>query len=367
MTLSKREKVLAGFVGLFVLLVGGRLLLFAVTAVSERRTAVGTLNEKIVEKQEQVDSLLKAREKLDDWRRRALPSEPKVARTLYQDWLVALGDRAKFRNLSVKSSEPRELRGVFTRLPFTITGKGTLGQLVQFLYDFYSAGHLQQVTKLTIKPAENSKELDLFVDIEALSLPNADRRDKLAQAASGRLKLAGLAAYNKAISDRNPFAPYSPSREKPRELEPKVEPFDPSKYAFVTGIVDIDGEPEAWIQARTTDQKFRLRAGQQLEVGPLKGTITRIGTREIEMKIDGKTDPISVPLGDQLKKTEKEAAKPGEPPAKPAGPEGKAAGPGEKFPGPEMSPDEFREKARAFKGKKLIPPGPRPERRKDGE
>ncbi len=95
-----------------------------------------------------------------EWRKRALPSDKITARTLYQTWLRGLADRCHFHPLTVESREMETRAGMYTRMSFTVRGHVSLADLTQFLYDFYSAGHLQQIRQMTVRSLEHSKELD---------------------------------------------------------------------------------------------------------------------------------------------------------------------------------------------------------------
>jgi hypothetical protein len=227
---------------------------------------------------------------------------------LYQNWLLEVAGKAGFRQKRVETGQARPRGDSYHSLPFTLRGQATLDELVQFLYDFYSAGHLHQIRRLTLKPSEKGKELEVIVLIEALSLPTAQAKEKLSQEPAKRLALGSLDAYRKAIQGRNVLAPYDPSlakrKEKP-EAGPKGPPFDPTKYAYVTGIVEVNGKPQVWVKARTTDDKFQLQQGEKLEIGPLRGTIARINPRDIEIEIDGKRH--TVPLGGNVRGGEAEA------------------------------------------------------------
>jgi hypothetical protein len=105
-----------------------------------------------------------------------------------------------------------------------------------------------------------------------------------------------------------PNRPAPPAAPPQRRVEPpKSEAFDPSKYAYVTAIVSgLDGQPRVWIKSRSNDENLRLRQGERFEIGPMKGTIARIGDRHVEIQLDGKTDgkPLVVALGDPLRSAE---------------------------------------------------------------
>jgi|GEM_PF-554469 len=305
MTLTKRERILASIVAALVALLalwlGFRL--FSGPLVL-RRGQIAALQDKINAFQDQVVRAKKAQDRMAQWNRQALPSDAARAGALYQSWLLELAGKAGFRQKKVDPGEVRGQSSAYRLLPFTVRGQASLDELVGFLFDFYSAGHLHQIRRITIRPVEKSKDLDLVIAVEALSLPTADRKDQLSQEKGRRLKLGSLAEYRKAIAVRNPLAPYRPPPpvrppEPPVVFEPKPEPFDPSRFAYVTGIVEVNGEPQVWVKARTSDEKFQLRQGDKFQLGPFSAVVARIDSRNVEIEVDGKRH--TVPLGSSVR------------------------------------------------------------------
>ena len=150
-----------------------------------------------------MDAGQRDRKRLAEWQRRALPSDRAMARSLYQNWLRGLANRDHFHQLNIESKEVESRRNMFTRISFTVHGHVALADLTQFLYEFYSAGHLQQIRLMDIKPLENSQELDVNLTIEALSLPGADRKDQLSKLPGRGLRLAKLDDYREPIAKRD--------------------------------------------------------------------------------------------------------------------------------------------------------------------
>jgi len=304
MALGKRERVLAALAGgLLLAFVGWLLVAEVYSRLEARRAQIDQRAGAVEKKATRFRSIQKAQARLTEWNRRALPSDVEAGRLLYENWLLELVDRAKFQRKRVESGEIRPHRGgLFTVLSFTVRGQAKLAELTHFLHDFYTTGHLHQVRRLTIKPLENSPDFDFSATIEAISLPTADRRDKLS---NQTLRLAGadLAEYQKVIVGRNLFAPYAPPKVDPSEVAKKPEPatpiFDHAKYVYVTGITRADGKPQAWLKSRTTDKQFLLAEGEQFQVGAIQGKVTRIGDKEVEIELDGKRRVV--PLGDNIR------------------------------------------------------------------
>jgi hypothetical protein len=87
--------------------------------------------------------------------------------------------------------------------------------------------------------------------------------------------------------------------ERPEPVVESAAPsFDSSKYAFLTGITEVAGRSEIWIFVRTSGRLLKLREGDELEVGTVKGLVTHIGERHVELET--KAAKLVVALGDNL-------------------------------------------------------------------
>jgi hypothetical protein len=322
MTLTRREKVLAGIVGVFF--VGAAAYAgWSVVAnpILDRRTVLTGMEQDLEKKRQDLDSALKARERMADLRNRSLPRDANVAKSEYQAWLLKLAEK-HLRNHKVDvnavggTTRGKATRPTFNRFAFTVKGQASLGKVIALLHEFYSDGHLHQVHSLVLRPIQKSTDLDVTVEIQALSLPDAPIRDKLETIKPERPLPVDLATYNKEIADRKPFEPFTPEPvivDKPPPPDPpKVVPFDPSKYAFITAIVREDDVPSVFVSCRTTGEKLRLRSGEKFKVGELAGTIGRIGDREVEIVLAGKSEPILRSVGDSLTKNDQPEQKPPE-------------------------------------------------------
>ncbi len=135
-------------------------------------------------------------------------------------------------------------------------------------------------------------------------------------APANRLAATDLDRYREAIAKRNLFAAYKPPPpERPEETPPSDEPsppkFDPCKYAYLTGIVGVNNEPELWLIARSTGTKYSLREGESFEVGDVAARVINIYRREAEIEFDGKR--WLVPMGDNLREAKPLFEQPEEP------------------------------------------------------
>ncbi len=307
MALRKRERILVVVTAVLALAFGVRFLFSMLGgATGELAEARDKLAKVVRDKEQDVREGNKAAARLAEWDKRSLPADHEIARSLYQNWLSELADQVGFQGTHVESAEGHMTKKAYYALPFTVRGEATMEQLVRFLFQFYQAGHLQQIRHLSIKPLENvkgqenSKTLKLSISIEALSLPGADRPDKLSSEPAHALAVAALDEYSKVIVGRNLFLPYTasgPVQSRPTDSSPPQ--FDPAKYAYLTAVLDVGGRPQAWLLSRTTDQTFKLSQGDAFTIGPVHGKVTRIDHHYVELEIDGARYQLA--LGNNLR------------------------------------------------------------------
>ncbi|MEE8451610.1 MAG: hypothetical protein V3R99_06830 [Thermoguttaceae bacterium] len=315
MALQKREKILTIVTGsLLVVFLIVTLLSGGGGSMSTLRAKRKSLSEDVQTKKDTIRSGRGAVEQMTAWQKHSLPSGYEHARSLYQDWIRALVDKASFRDVKVDSSGGQSGGGSYRMLTFTIHGDATIDQLTRFLFDFYSVGHLHKIRHLSIKPIKDSKHLTLSIIIEALSMPQADRPDTLSKEPSERLELAELEDYVEAIVKRQldeeqdpvdgglfvayrpPAPPYEPPPPTPDPLKPPE--FDPTTQTFLTAVVGVGGRPQAWLFIRSSNKTLKYYEGDEFEIGPIRGTVARIDVRQVELQVRGRS--VLLALNDNL-------------------------------------------------------------------
>lgn len=282
MKLKRREKILASLAGGML----GVAALGLVFLMGDSRSTDRLLadRDKLLAEIKSKDKTLTAgardAKRLAEWNRRSLPSNPTVARSLYQTWLRRLASQTSLRSPTIISNEIGGRRDVFSRISFTLRARASLGDLVEFLYEFYSVGYLHQIRKMDIKPMSSFRELDVNLTIEALALPGADTKNQLPKEAGHGLRLTSLAEYRDAIVSRNLFAPPSPSFRN-RTVQA-------AEYAFITGITQSDGVSQVWLQDRMAGKQWILKEGESFEVGNIAGKVQAITTEgDVMVEYDG--------------------------------------------------------------------------------
>ena len=280
MKLQRREKILAAAAVGLVLLSAAWFLLFSGGSLSYRQLEVrcDQLETQVRKKEADVKAAKVAEKRLADWQRRALPSDTTDAPVLYQTWLRQLTDRLQFQQPTIQSTPVQSKPKTFTLWTFKVRGRTSLSKLVEFLYEFYSAGHLHQIRLIDVKTIPNSTDLDVNIDVEAMSLPGADRKGELTKERSKSFGLAKLSDYSKRIEQRNLFGPFRPAGAPP----------DAAQTTFVTGIVAVEGRGEVWLVDRTTGKDWKLHEGETLQVGLFQGRVKAISMDEITIDVGGR-------------------------------------------------------------------------------
>ncbi|MFO0896294.1 MAG: putative Ig domain-containing protein [Pirellulales bacterium] len=89
------------------------------------------------------------------------------------------------------------------------------------------------------------------------------------------------------VSDSRP-KPESATRKFTINVAPGAPSFEQSKQAFVTAIVQVnEGPQQVWLHERTTNKKALVSEGEEFQLGEVRGRVTRIGRREIEIEVGG--------------------------------------------------------------------------------
>jgi hypothetical protein len=177
-----------------------------------------------------------ATSKLVEYETRSLPPDAEVAKSLYQDWLLAEIKTAGFAEPQVRTLPSQKEGDLYVKHAFEITGKGTLRQAVDLLHSLYSADYLHRITTLILKPVKESSQLDITINIDAVSLSSAPEATALHKQKSERLALKTKGEYYQVILGRNLFgAPNQP---------PKLS---------ISGSKDLPINRSASLSAKATD------------------------------------------------------------------------------------------------------------------
>lgn len=147
---------------------------------------------------------------------RALPYDPALARSSYQDWMLKLVEQHQMQSASVDADTPRpiEVRSRTTkrkrnlvghRIDFTLRARTTLEHLTDFLYDFHRSAQLHKIRSLSLTPLVNGNQLDLSLSIETLSLQATERKAELSTLIRGQQSVPEREHFQQFVN-RNLFA-----------------------------------------------------------------------------------------------------------------------------------------------------------------
>jgi hypothetical protein len=207
--MTKREKTLALLIGVMLIgLIGVSAVRRISGAFDDRRDTIDRLDLEIAGKNMVLTRGTRAAGKLTAYERSSLPSDPALARGLYQGWLLELAEeRVAMHKVSVGNLPSRPVGDVYYQHAFSVNCQGDLRQLTDFLYKFHSAGFLHRISRMHVRPLSDSKQLTLTFAIEALSMTKAPEVNELAPPVSNRLAEDERETYMNSILYRNLFSP----------------------------------------------------------------------------------------------------------------------------------------------------------------
>ncbi len=269
--MTSREKTLIGAVAVAVVAWGGSKAATSYRETLERNTSQKTEAEQALnEAKVSVRRGEHARRQLNEWADRSLPRDRDIAESLYEDWLRAqiTGAGLELTQLSDRTAAGRNAQ--YSELSFEYRGSGTLEQLADFLFRFYSAPHLHRISAATITGADAGKKLNLSMAVNALVLPNATRADKLAEGEPR--KLAGtLDEYRKRLTSRNLFVAYTPkATDKGDGVAAKNR---------VSGFTYESDGWVMWVQNEDSKEIKRVAKGDDVDYGKVKGKVVEVSGR----------------------------------------------------------------------------------------
>jgi hypothetical protein len=240
-----------------------------------RRNEILKLEESLVKEKRLDRQTVAATFRMRNYEERSLPPVPGEARSAYQTWLLNLFAKAGMGQPLVTPSNGKDVPKLYVAQIFAVRGKGTLPQVVKLLHGFYSADYMHRIAKLEIKTIKDSKELDVSLDIEALSLERASATAKLQERPSDRLALATQEDYLRIISERNLF---SPPNQAPRisglgsqkairnqSVDIAARGSDPDKHDKLTYQVIKSGATDARLDPSTGKLTWTPRANGKYE------------------------------------------------------------------------------------------------------
>lgn len=242
-----------------------------------RRARTEQLNGDITKAEKLLAETRAAGRRIDVWQKQSLPSDPEVARTVYRSWLLSLVKSTQLRNAVVDSGSPGTRRAkdgtlLFRSMPFSVRCRGSLSQFNAFLFEFTKAGHLHQLSSISLNPVAATGQFDISLGIETL-LVNGRRGDTLSSGKSQLLAFNSLSDYHTIVKD-NIFGV-------------GIDHSDPMKQTFVTAITFSDGIPEVWITEEQNGKTIRVGVDSEFRTVALHGRIVEVHDQEVVIETSG--------------------------------------------------------------------------------
>jgi hypothetical protein len=303
--MNKREKILAAIVGGLVAVWAGNWFYGRYDrALEKRRAAVRDAETGLADANLKLAEARRAIQHMETWREQSLPSNREKALSLYKAWLLEKAKASGVAVNDIKLAPTTTVSPAFKAIGYQIEASGSLSSVIGMLYEFYRSPQLHQITRLRLNRPPGATQLQVTLEVEALSLPGATATDKLPEGDAKRLKLATLAEYQKTFGERDlasVYTPPKPSGPPPseRRAPPAPPKFDEAELAHFTGTVGYGKNMQAWINVRSTGETLHVQAGDPVKIGALEGHIESIDARSIVLKIGDKR--FRVPLGESLR------------------------------------------------------------------
>lgn len=248
---------------------------FYLVPMRERETRIADLRRDVDIQQAKVDAVHAQAQAMKKIKKISLPANVDQARREYgeeiEKMLRASGFEAGSISVLPKQPETRtspafaNKKPIYTKLPFTVTAKGDLTSIIDWMERFYKLKLLHQIKNLTIQmPAgadsnarRGQNDLDVTMTLEALVLDNAEPRKTLQPENSADLPttLAASERTYASIAGKNIFYGTPQQVQGPRTPQkPEVMPF--IKF---DGVSYEAGTPTATLWDQYHNHDYRIR------------------------------------------------------------------------------------------------------------
>jgi hypothetical protein len=276
--MNARERLLSILIGSCLVLVFGYWSISAVWGWFDYRDQrIETLRRDLRKKKEDLMRVQIAAKKLADYEARSLPREVDVAQSLYQTWLLNTCAEAKLADVVLDTKKPRAKQRTYHELGYSITARGTLPQVVDWLYRFEQEDRLHRLESFALKPIKNSKELQITLNVGALSVDSAPKAEELL--ARPRADYPPLASFQEPIVQRNFFGP--PNQPPRFTFESTAKAYVGRSFDFTTKATDSDALDKL---SFTLLQGSQHQASLDRTSGRLNWTPPALGEYEFEVE-----------------------------------------------------------------------------------
>lgn len=234
---------------------------------------------------------------LQAYERMSLPFNPETTLAAYKGWLLSQIKSAGLSGTTIDAANPRAVRikrqspkrnqpkekTVLYRYAYSVRCRGSLAQVVSFLYRFHTSGNLHKLRSITFSPSSGGALIDTSMEIEALAMTRTDRDNELTKEQVRRLKSTELNHYL-AIARRNIFSSTGSS---------------PLSRVRITGITfGSTGRPQVWIRMGTDGPTRVFENDEKFDVESHTLEVLDIQSELVLLLVDG--SPVRVRLGEPV-------------------------------------------------------------------
>lgn len=253
-----------------------------------RRARTEQLQADIKKREASLAETRNAARQIDGWMKQSLPSDPEVTRSVYRSWLLSLIRTTKLRNATVDSGSPsarkaKDNKVLFRSMPFSVRCRGSLAEFNAFLFQFSNAGHLHQISSMTLNPIGATGLFDISLGIETLLL-------------TGR-KGDGLNAVPSELLASKDFSHYQ-AIVKDNIFGIGIDNTDPMQHTIISAITFSNGAPLVWITEQLSSRTIQVGVGNDFDTVALSGRVIEVHDQDVIIETSGerKTFPIGKPF-----------------------------------------------------------------------
>lgn len=252
----------------------------------DRQTQISKIKKGIEQANDLIAQKLSVQKQLDAYEKMSLPLDTEVTRTMYQGWLLGLVKSLELSGTTIDAGNPvavtiqrqkpkknqSKRKTIMYRYSYSLRCRGSLQQLVTFLYKFYRSGHLHKIRSLSLNPSSGGSKIDANISIEALALVRTERETELSTLSVNRMKIQDEKHYL-SIARRNIF-----SRTGDNVLN-KVR---------ITGITfGKAGKPQVWIKPDPDKPTLVFHNDEKVNIESHQIEILDIQARSVLLLVDG--------------------------------------------------------------------------------
>ena len=182
---------------------------------------------------------------------------------------TVVGTPAKREFSRSKASRSYRDEPDFVVVPATVSGRGSIGEVVAFLHGLDAAPWVKRIESVRLDPDPDGKRLAVGVRLTTLFVPDWEKGETDGETAPAEVRPRRELARYDALVAANPFrVRRQPTRPKPPAAPaPRPAVVDPLEGWMLTGLVEGDPGNEGWIRHRPSGRTATLIPGRPTDLG----------------------------------------------------------------------------------------------------